>query len=125
MAVSMAPIGVVPLRMSKMAGAPPHTMGAPGWTSWWMVMPLRHSAACWVMAPNSVTGAAAPASGIETISAGTLGSGKLDQVVGPEFTPDKRRGGTHIEDRTRLFRKCLAPAAEDGKHFQHGLESLN
>ena len=30
MAVSMAPMGVVPLRISKMAGAPPQTIGAPG-----------------------------------------------------------------------------------------------
>ncbi len=71
MAVSTAPMGVLPLRMSKMAGAPPHTMGAPALASWWMVMPLKHSAACCTTEPSSVTGAAAPASGMETISAGT------------------------------------------------------
>ena len=71
MAVSTAPMGVVPLRISKIAGAPPHTMGEPGWASWWMAMPLRHSAACCTTEPRRVTGAAAPASGIETISAGT------------------------------------------------------
>ena len=34
-------------------------------------MPLMHSAACCVIAPISVTGAVAPANGIDTISAGT------------------------------------------------------
>ncbi len=71
MAVSMAPMGVVPWRMSKIAGAPPQTMGAPGLASWWMVMPLMHSAACCTTEPSRVTGAAAPARGMETIWAGT------------------------------------------------------
>ena len=39
MAVSMAPMGALPVRMSKIAGAPPQTSGAPGPASWWMVMP--------------------------------------------------------------------------------------
>jgi hypothetical protein len=70
-AVSIAPIGVVPTRMSRIAGAPPQTIGAPGRASWWMAIPERHSAACWTTLPMSVTGAAAPASGIDTICAGT------------------------------------------------------
>ena len=59
------------MRMSKMAGAPPQMIGAPGWASWWMVIPLRHSAACCTTEPSKVTGAAAPASGMETIWTGT------------------------------------------------------
>jgi len=53
-----------------MAGAPPQTIGAPGWASWWIVMPLMHSAACCTTEPASVTGAVAPERGMLTISAG-------------------------------------------------------
>src|SRR3972149_3695698 len=36
-----------------------------------MVIPHKHSVACWTIEPSRVTGAAAPANGIETICAGT------------------------------------------------------
>ena len=46
-------------------------MGLPGLASWWMVMPLRHSAACCTAEPMTVAGPVAPVSGMETSSAGT------------------------------------------------------
>ena len=70
-AVSIAPIGVAPIRMSRIAGAPPHTIGAPGAAAWWITIPARHSAACCTTEPASATGAAPPARGIDTIWAGT------------------------------------------------------
>ncbi len=71
MAVSIAPIGVAPVRMSRMAGAPPQTIGAPAAASWWITTPASDSAACWTTDPARETGAAPPASGIDTIWAGT------------------------------------------------------
>lgn len=68
--VSIAPIGVVPCLMSNAAGEPPHTIGAPGWASWWRITPERLSAACWTTISRSVTGDVAPPRGIETSSAG-------------------------------------------------------
>ena len=38
--------------------------------SWWMVIPLRHSAACCTTEPTRVAGPVAPARGMETNSAG-------------------------------------------------------
>ncbi len=56
--------------MSNAAGEPPQTTLAPVFASCPMTMPLRHSAVCWTTAAASVTGAVAPASGIDTSSAG-------------------------------------------------------
>ena len=69
--VSIAPIGVVSWRMSKMAGEPPQTTGAPAEASWLSTTPESVSAACCTTLPTSVTGATKPASGIETNSTGT------------------------------------------------------
>ncbi len=66
----MAPIGVVPWRMSTAAGEPPQISGEPGDASWWITTPLRFSAHCWRTASRRVTGEVAPAIGIETSSAG-------------------------------------------------------
>jgi hypothetical protein len=68
--VSIAPIGVVSYRMSKMAGEPPQTTGAPAAASWERTTPDSVSAACWTTLPASVTGATKPESGIETNSTG-------------------------------------------------------
>ena len=45
-------------------------MGEPAFASWWIKIPLKHSAACCTTQPNNVIGAATPASGMDTISAG-------------------------------------------------------
>jgi hypothetical protein len=66
-----------------------------------MVMPERHSAACCVTAPSKVTGAAAPANGIETISAGIAARArainwpapKLDQINGGDGQTSKMARG--------------------------------
>ena len=63
MAVSIAPIGVVPCRKSNIAGTPPQTMGVPGLLRWRMAIPFNLSAARWTTKPSNATGAAAPANG--------------------------------------------------------------
>ncbi len=68
--VPTAPMRVVPLRMSNAAGEPPQTIGAPSWASCEMVTPLMFSAVCCTTAPAMVTGAVAPAKGIDTNSEG-------------------------------------------------------
>jgi hypothetical protein len=100
-AVSTAPIGVAPERMSTIAGAPPHTMGAPDSASWWSTTPAIDSAACWTIDPISVTGAATPASGIEISSTGTcararsiaLRQANSDQVSGGDGQTSKTARG--------------------------------
>ena len=106
MAVSMAPIGVTPVRMSTMAGAPPHTIGAPGLASWWRTIPDRHSAACWTTEPTSVTGAAPPASGIETISAGTRARARSIRFRAPKAV--QVRGGEGHTSKTARGRAASA-----------------
>ena len=50
-----------------------------------MTIPLRHSAACWTTEPTRVTGAAAPARGIETISAGTPARARSMRLLAAEL----------------------------------------
>src|SRR4030065_722014 len=69
--VLTSPMGVVPARISKAAGAPPHTIGEPGLASWPITTPLKLSAAWWTTAAARVTGDVAPAKGMETSCAGT------------------------------------------------------
>ncbi len=105
MAVSTAPIGVAPLRMSKMAAAPPQTIGAPAPASWWIVIPARHSAVCCVMVPSMVTGAAAPDSGTDTISAGIPARASAIRFPAPKL--DQIKGGAgHTSKIARGFSRA-------------------
>jgi hypothetical protein len=56
--------------MSKLAGDPPQSAGAPGHASWLMATPLSVSAVCSTSAPTTVTGETKPVRGIETYSTG-------------------------------------------------------
>jgi hypothetical protein len=102
----MAPIGVDDARMSMIAGAPPQMIGEPGRASWWMTIPLRHSAACWTTDPTSVTGAAPPASGIETISAGTRARARSTRLCAPNS--DQLSGGEGQTSKTARGRVASA-----------------
>ena len=65
-------------------------------------MPLMHSAACCVIAPISVTGAVAPASGIDTISAGTPARARSIKFC--DANPDQFSGGEgHTSNTARGF----------------------
>ena len=56
--------------MWNAAGAPPKRTGAPGRTSWAIVIPPSTSAVWKTVAPTSVTGAISPISVTGTISTG-------------------------------------------------------
>ena len=91
--VSMAPMGGVPVLISNAAGDPPKMMGAPGRANRRMTMPLRFSAVSCTSAPAKVTGAAAPARGMEIRRRGCLPGG-VDEVLAGQVAPFQgRRGG--------------------------------
>src|SRR3972149_6685677 len=90
--VFTSPIGVVPLRISNAAGAPPPTIGDPGAVSWWITTPLRLSAACSTTAAARVTGEVAPARGMETSSAGTPLRGQAIKFCTGRSLHSKGRG---------------------------------
>ena len=64
-------MGVVPLRMSKLAGrAAEDDRARPRLASWQMTMPPRLSATCWTRVPESVTSEVAPVRPMEMSSLG-------------------------------------------------------
>src|SRR5215471_21667618 len=76
-----------------------------------MASPLRHSAACWTTDPINVTGAVAPANGMETISAGT--PARANCTMFSEAESDQLSGGEGHTSKTArgLARNLSAPPA--------------
>ena len=123
--VSMAPMGVVPLRMSKLAGEPPKMTGAAGRASWPMTRPDRLSATCWTSVPAIVTGEVAPVRPIEMSSEGMPARAAVDEALGGQVAPLEGRGGAGVEDRQGLPPERLGPAADGGQHLEHRPEALD
>src|SRR5215213_11565854 len=73
-----------------------------------MVMPAKHSAVCCVTVPSIVTGAAAPESGTETISAGT--EARASAIKLPEAKLLQIRGGA---GQTSKIARGFSRAAAD------------
>ncbi len=124
MAVSTAPIGVAPLRMSKIAAAPPQTIGEPG------LRKLVDGDACQTFRGVLCDRAQHGDRGCRTRQrnghdlGGNACTGQCDQIAGAEITPDQRRRGTHVKDGARLFASCIRAAGEERQHVDHFLHGL-
>ena len=122
--VSMAPMGVVPLRMSKLDGEPPKMTGAPGpgepgrWPG-----PTRFSTTCWTSVPAIVAGEVGPGHAHGDELRGDARPGAVDQALGRQVAPLEGRGGTGVEDRQGLPPELLGPAADGGQHLEHRPEA--
>jgi lysine 6-dehydrogenase len=69
-----------------------------------MVIPLMHSAACCTTEPSSVTGAATPARGIETISAGIAARARSIRLCEPNWLQISGGGGQLQEFTNKTLR---------------------